>query len=135
MDHWLLGRGDRPNRSSVTPLLEMSDDNESNGRIDARTFPLENTKWTDFYLHRDGRLGKGLPAKDGGSDQYFSGTGRQFWSYQAGEMTGPPFTTTDAPDELTFKTKRFRRPTAIIGSTTAQLHVSSTLRSQISTCN
>lgn len=33
---------------------------------------------------------------DGRSDQYFSGTSRQFWSYQAGEMTGPPFTTTDA---------------------------------------
>jgi len=126
MDHWLLGRGQQPNRSSVTALLEMSDDNESNGRLDARTFPLENTRWTDFYLHKDGRLGKSVPSKDGGSDQYFSGTGRQFWSYQAGEMTGPPFTTADAPDELTFATEEFDRPTAVIGPTTAKLHVSST---------
>ncbi len=35
-----------------------------------------------------------------GSDQYFSGTHRQSWLYQAGPALGPPFTTEDGPDQV-----------------------------------
>ncbi|MGH2698020.1 MAG: CocE/NonD family hydrolase [Actinomycetota bacterium] len=126
MDHWLRGKGRRPNRTSVTALLEMSDDDVPNGRLDARTFPLENSNWTEFFLRADGGLARRAPGARGGSDQYFSGSPRQFWSYQAGEMVGPPFTTADAPDELTFRTKRFRKAKALVGPMTAELFVSST---------
>lgn len=126
MDHWLRGKGERPNRNSVTALLEMSDDNASNGRVDARSFPLETTRWTDLFLNEEGRLSRKAPGKKGGSDQYFSGSPRQFWSYQAGESVGPPFTTADAPDELTFRSKRFKRAAAIVGPITAKLYLSST---------
>ena len=126
MDHFLLGRGARPETSSVTALLEMSDDNVSNGRIDARAFPLENTRWVDLFLGPNGRLGRRAPGESGGSDVYFSGSPRQFWSYQAGEMVGPPLTTADAPDELTFRSRRIKRPRALVGPIIAELYVSST---------
>jgi uncharacterized protein len=126
MDHWLRGKGSRPRPSSVTTLLEMSDDNVANGRIDSRTFPLERSNWTEYFFQPNGGLGRGAPGAGGGSDQYFSGSPRQFWSYQAGEMVGPPFTTTGAPDELTFRTKRFKKRVAVVGPMTAELYLSST---------
>jgi uncharacterized protein len=125
MDHWLLGQGKRPERSSVTALLEMVD-NEPNGRLDARTFPLENTKWTNYYLQPEGGLALEPPGKDGGSDMYFSGSPRQSWSFQAGHTAGAPFTTEDGPDQVTYSTSEFKSPTAMIGPATATLYVSST---------
>ncbi|HEX2051827.1 MAG TPA: CocE/NonD family hydrolase [Actinomycetota bacterium] len=124
MDYWLRGASDAPARSSVTTLLEMTSDG-SNGRIESRTFPLEQSRWRDLYLRSDGRLRFASPGRDEGSDSYFS-SGRQSWSYQGGEDTGPPLTTEEGPDELTYRSKRFGRATAIVGPATATLYASST---------
>lgn len=125
MDAWMLGNQPRPPRSSVTTLLENVE-RKSNGRLDSRTFPLENTRWTELYLAPEGGLEERPPGKDGGSDAYFSGSPRQAWSYQAGPSFGPPVTTSDGPDELTYATAPFRSNTAIVGPSTATLYLSST---------
>ncbi len=127
VDHFMLGTGsdaDFP-RTKVTTFLEMVD-NKPNGVLENRTFPLETTRWTDFYLHPDGELRLKKPSEDGGSDVYFSGSGRQSWSYEAGGGAGAPFTTADAPDELSYATKKFDEDVAIVGPGTATLYVSST---------
>ena len=134
MDHWMLAkdygfgrwrRSDPTPPTSVTTFLELSG-GEPNGRKDARTFPLEDTRWTDFYLGPDGRLGRKAPGANGGSDVYVSGSPRQAWSYQAGHTAGSPLTTQSGPDELEYATEPFARPTAIIGPATATLFMSST---------
>ncbi|HEV3473824.1 MAG TPA: CocE/NonD family hydrolase, partial [Actinomycetota bacterium] len=62
MDHWIRGKNRgfgeiRDDRSSVVTLLELhreADGLVSNGRIRSETFPLEQTRWTDYHLRRGG---------------------------------------------------------------------------------
>ena len=125
MDHWMRGENSDFPKTSVRTLFEMSED-KSNGELVTRTFPLENTDWTDYFLHSEGRLSAKKPGNDEGADMYFSGSPRQAWSYQAGHTAGSPFTTADGPDELTYATDKFKTPTALIGPATATLYVQST---------
>ena len=92
------------------------------------TFPLEDTQWDNLYFGPNGMLTQEPPGADGGSDDYFSGSVRQAWSYQAGHEVGAPVTTEDAHgvDELVFATDTFDSDTAIIGPSTATLFMSST---------
>jgi putative CocE/NonD family hydrolase len=116
-------------RSSVVTYLEnlQGEDDVPVSKLN-RTFPLEDTRWTNLYFGPEGKLSRGAPGKDGGSDVYFSGSGRQSWSYQGGHSSGAPFTTEDAhgQDELIYSPEKFKQPTAIIGPATATLHMSST---------
>lgn len=125
MDQWMRGHDKGYPRTSVRTLLEMSS-NESNGELVTSTFPLENTQWTDYYLHSEAELSAKSPGEDEGSDVYVSGSPRQAWNYQAGYTAGPPFTTADGPDELAYATSKFKQPTALIGPATATLFVQST---------
>jgi putative CocE/NonD family hydrolase len=125
MDYWMRDHGAPYPDSSVTTLFETVDD-VPNGRKDSRTFPLEDTVWTDYYLQADGGLATKQPNGDGGSDVYFSGSPRQGWIYQAGHSAGSPMTTESGPDEITFSTGEFKEPTAMVGPATASLYVSST---------
>jgi putative CocE/NonD family hydrolase len=125
MDHWMRGDGRRFPSSSVRTLFEMSE-GRSNGDMVSKTFPLEDTDWTDLYLQPEGKLAADVPNPDGGSDQYVAGSPRQAWNYQAGYSAGPPVTTADGPDELTYRTPEFDEPTALIGPSTATLYVQST---------
>ncbi|HEX2032217.1 MAG TPA: CocE/NonD family hydrolase [Actinomycetota bacterium] len=146
MDHWMRGEENgfgtlEERHSSVVTLLEMNDPvppppgpaathptqvPRANGRIESRTFPLEATRWTDWYLRAGGRLRRAPPRADEGSDVYLSGSRRQSWNFQAGPGFGPPLTTADGPDELTYTTRRFRRSKALVGPITATLFMSST---------
>jgi putative CocE/NonD family hydrolase len=134
MDHWIRGanRGFgklRHDRSSVLTLLELHAEGEgltANGKIRSRTFPLEQTQWTDWYLHRGAGLSVQPPAADEGSDRYLSGSPRQSWSYQAGPTAGSEFTTPAGPDELTYRSEPFAQNTAIAGPILATLFASST---------
>lgn len=136
IDHFMLGHGtiNRGNgigngipETHVTTLLELSKDDEiPNGVLESRDFPLPESDWTDLYLGPDSRLGTQSPGPDGGSDQYFSGSMRQSWNYQAGWDAGPPVTTEDGPDEVTYSTKAFDDPTLIDGPATATLFAQST---------
>jgi putative CocE/NonD family hydrolase len=125
LDRWVRGAGGDFARSSVTTLFELSN-GKSNGRKVSRTFPLEDTRWTDVFLRRNGRLSFAPPIKNEQSDQYLSGSPRQSWSYQAGHEAGSPVTAAEGPDELTYITKSFRSPVALVGPMTATLFVSST---------
>ena len=133
LDHWVAGvdqgfgtwkRGSPP-PSSVRTLLEMADD-KSNGHKDSTTFPLEDTRWTDFFLREEGALSRARPGASEAADSYVSGTSRQSWSFQAGHAAGSPLTTEDGPDELTYRSEEFASPTAVIGPLTATLFLSST---------
>ncbi len=125
LDFWARGAGHRYPHSSVKTLLELTDKG-SNGRKLSRTFPLEDTRWTRFYLHDEAGLSTKRAGKDEGSDAYVSGSPRQSWSYQAGQTAGSQFTTPGGPDELEFATGKFEKATAIVGPSTASLYVSST---------
>jgi len=128
LDHYLrgIGRG-YPASSVVTYLENLQGGDDVPVAIENKTFPLENTKWTDLYFGPDGSI-QAKPEKTAGNDSYLSGSPRQSWSYQAGHSRGAPFTTQDANgvDELVFSTKKFDKPTAIIGPATATLFMSST---------
>ena len=136
VDHFMLGNGtiNRGNGSGngipethVTTLLELSKgDEKPNGVLESRDFPLPETDWTNLYLSPEGRLDTSRPGPDGGSDTYLSGSMRQSWSYQAGWDAGPPVTTQDGPDEVTYSTKKFDEPTLIDGPATATLFARST---------
>ncbi|HEX2239798.1 MAG TPA: CocE/NonD family hydrolase [Actinomycetota bacterium] len=130
MDHWMLGEDGghgtvAADRSSVTTLLELVD-NESNGRKDSRTFPLEDTQWTRFFLDAQSKIDLTPPRTGEAYSPYVSGSPRQSWSYQAGHTFGSPITTENAPDELVFKTEPFKEPVAMIGPATATLFLAST---------
>lgn len=132
MDLWLRAEGEKDikvdkdyPKSAVRTLFELSG-SESNGSKESKTFPLEDTKWTDLFLRSEGGISKDAPGADGGSDVYVSGSPRQAWSYQAGHTAGSQFTTPEGPDELTFSTDAFEKPTAIVGPSTATLFLSST---------
>ena len=135
LDHWMRGVNGgfgnvKPARSSVSVLFETHKDDTGalvpNGRKDARTFPLPDTRWTDWYLHGDGSLSTDAPAAPEPSQPYVSGTKRQFWSYQAGGDFGPPVTTAEGPDELTYRGDPVSSDTAIAGPITATLFLQST---------
>jgi putative CocE/NonD family hydrolase len=135
MDHW-TGRRDggfgtlAQRRTSVRTLLEIHDDGKGtlvpNGVKDSRTFPLEDTAWTSYYLGAGNTLTTTAPAGTGGSDVYLSGSLRHSWSYQAGPNAGPPLTTAQAPDEVSYDSAPFTRPTAVVGPITADLWASAT---------
>lgn len=135
LDHWLRGVNGgfgnlRQARSSATVLFETYKDDSGalvpNGRKDARTFPLPDTRWTDWYLHGDGSLTTDAPTAAEPSQQYVTGTKRQFWSYQAGGGFGPPVTTAEGPDELTYRGDPVASDTAVAGPITATLFMQST---------
>jgi predicted acyl esterase len=97
-------------RATSRVLLEITRDtaNRSNGHIDSSGFPLAQTQWTDFYFQVDGTLDTARSSiahgETGSGSTYFSGSKRQFYSYQAGTGTGAEVSTADAAgaDELIF---------------------------------
>lgn len=113
--------------SSVATFLEnLQGEDDVPALLNSRTFPLEQTQWTNVYLGPDGKLQES-PAKEAGQYSYASGSPRQSaWSYQAGHSAGAPFTTEEGPDGLTFRSEKFKAPTALIGPATATLFMSST---------
>jgi putative CocE/NonD family hydrolase len=126
-------------RSSVSVLFETHKEKQvdeetqaekellvPNGRKDAKTFPLPDTNWTDWYLHGDGSLTTDAPTGAEPSQPYVTGTKRQFWSYQAGGDVGPPLTTAAGPDELSYRSDPVPTDTAVAGPITATLFVQST---------
>ena len=128
LDHYLRRLGPGYNSSSVVTFLEnlQGEEDVPVAKVN-RTFPLEDTKWTDMYLRADGKLSEQKPKKDEGSSSYVSGSPRQSaWVYQAGHEPGAPFTTEEGPDGLSFTSEKFRQPTAMIGPATATLYMSST---------
>ncbi len=135
MDHWMgrhdYGFGTRAqHRTSVRTLFEIHDNGRGtlvpNGVKDSRTFPLEDTRWTEFYLGAGGRLTTTRPRGSEPPDGYLSGTERYSWSYQAGPQAGAPVTTQQGPDALTYRTPAFTRNTAVVGPITADLWLAST---------
>jgi putative CocE/NonD family hydrolase len=134
IDHWVRGLdrgfGTRAqDKSSVSVFLDTHREGDvlvSNGRKNGTTFPLADTKWTDWYLHANGTMGTTSPTGVEAGSPYVSGTGRQFWSYQAGGDVGPPVTTAAGPDELTYRSAPLATNTAVIGPMAATLFVQST---------
>ncbi len=98
-----------------------------NGRLDSTEFPLTQTEFTDWYLHGDGSLTTEPPVEAEPDRWYVSGTKRQFWSYQAGGSVGPPITTAEGPDELSWQTDPLAEDTAIAGPIAATLWAKSTV--------
>lgn len=132
MDYWMLGIANPfvPNpdnrATSVRSLYEMrSSDSSPQGIKDSNSFPLEDTTWTPYYFSGSDSLVTDRHAVASGSGQYFSGTGRQSWSYQAGTS---PVNTEPGQDELTFTSPGFVTDTAIAGPITANLFIQSTAK-------
>lgn len=119
LDHWL--RGITPDakwgmtaknaagktvvkRASVRTLFEVHPNEDgdlvSNGQHDANGYPLDGTRFTDYYLCAGKTLRTDRGSCEKGSDPYLSGTRRQSWLYQAGSEAGPPFTSADGPDQI-----------------------------------
>jgi uncharacterized protein len=127
LDHFLRDVGKGYEASSVVTYLEnLQGEDDLPAVKHNRTFPLEDTQWTNLYLGPEGKL-LGSPGKAAGEYQYVSGVPRQSaWSYQAGHSAGAPLTTEEGPDGLSFETGKFKEPTALIGPATATLFMSST---------
>ncbi len=127
LDHYLRDVGKGYARSSVATFLEnLQGEEDVPVAKENRTFPLEDTDWTNLYLGADNKLVGNAP-RDPGAASYLSGSPRQSaWSYHAGHSAGAPFTTAEGPDGLTFRTAKFDKPTAVIGPATATLFMSST---------
>jgi putative CocE/NonD family hydrolase len=125
LDQWVRRVPKDFGSSSVTTLLEMSDD-RSNGRKDSRTFPLEDTRWTNAYLDEGGALTWDAPRGSQTEASYLSGSPRQSWSYQAGHSAGSQVSTPEGPDELTYRSEKLKSPLAVVGPITATLYLSST---------
>ncbi|MDQ3982533.1 MAG: CocE/NonD family hydrolase [Actinomycetota bacterium] len=125
LDQWVRGIPHGFGTSSVTTLFEMSDD-RSNGRKDSRTFPLEDTRWTDAYLEEGGALTWDAPRGPQTEVSYVSGSLRQSWSYQAGHSAGSQISTPEGPDELTYRSEKLKSPLTVVGPITATLYMSST---------
>ncbi|MCA1726579.1 MAG: CocE/NonD family hydrolase, partial [Actinobacteria bacterium] len=135
MDHWMRGahKGHgtlKQDRTSVRVLFEghrdADGDEVPNEIMNRRTFPLEDTTWTDYYFHAEGGLSKALPASGEGSDSFVAGSERQSWFWETGPNAGQEFSTPEGPDELNYRTAVFTRPMAIAGPVTANLYMSST---------
>ncbi|HEX6311911.1 MAG TPA: CocE/NonD family hydrolase, partial [Acidimicrobiia bacterium] len=134
LDHWVRGVNGgfgsaRNARSSVTTFFEVHRNADgtlvTNGRLDAKSFPYPETQWTDWYLHENGTVDTAAPTIPEGGSWYASGSHRQSWSFQAGPSAGPPVTTTDAPDEVSYRSEPFAESMAIAGPMTATLFVQS----------
>jgi len=134
IDHWLRkvdgGFGmKKTDKSSVSVFLEShrdaADTLVANGQKNSQRFPLTDTKWQDWYLHADGTMGTTKPTAGEDGLPYVSGTGRQLWSYQAGGAVGPPVTTAEGPDELTYRSEPMATDTAVIGPMAATLYIQS----------
>ncbi|HEY8393389.1 MAG TPA: CocE/NonD family hydrolase [Thermaerobacter sp.] len=134
MDHWLRGIDGgfgklHQDRTSVVTLLEMHETGQglrSNGRKLSRTFPLEDTIWTSWYLRGNGKLSTRPPDRPEEAASYVSGPGRQSWSYQLGPGIGPPLTTAPGPDEVEYRSEPFREDTLVAGPITATLYMATT---------
>jgi uncharacterized protein len=135
MDQWIRGvdrgfGGLAQDRSSVTTFFEMHRNADGvlvpNGRKNSVTFPLEDTRWTNYFLREGGRLTRQAPSGAEAPDSYVSGSPRQSWSYQAGPEFGPPATTEEGPDELTFRSGPVSANAAIAGPITGTLFLSTT---------
>jgi putative CocE/NonD family hydrolase len=138
VDHWLGVDRDvktygswpngKPHVSVLTRFDTVATDQGqvSQGQKLSTSYPLEDTEWTDYYLHSDGSLDREAPAGPEPTLDYVSGSPRQAWSYQAGDGAGPPLTTESAPDELEFATEGLAEDTAVVGPITATLYASLT---------
>ena len=125
MDQWVRGvPGGFTASPTVTVFFETHKEGATlrpNGRLDSANFPLTQTTFTDWYLHGDGTLSTTPPPGPESDRGYVHGTKRQFWSYQAGGSVGPPITTAEGPDELTWRTDPVAQDTAIAGPIAATL--------------
>ncbi|MEX2457960.1 MAG: CocE/NonD family hydrolase, partial [Actinomycetota bacterium] len=134
MDHWMRGvnKGHgrlKQDRTSVRVYFETHSGETGttpNGILNARTFPLETTRWTDYFLRADGVLSTAAPGSGEGSSDWFSGPGRQSWFYETGPTGGSEFTTPEGPDEVNFRSEPVTKNLAIAGPVTATLHVAAT---------
>lgn len=135
MDHWMgrhdYGFGTRAqDRTSVETLFEIHDAGHGTlrptGIKQSTSFPLEDTRWTSYFLGAGNKLTTSRPGRSEPTDAYVSGSLRHSWSYQAGPNAGPPLTTTSGPDEVSYDSTPFHRPTAVSGPITADLWMSST---------
>lgn len=131
MDHWMRGVDNgfgtlAADGSFVRVLQEFH--GTPNSVIDDTRFPLTNTAWTPYYLRSDGSLSTAAPAAPEADLAYLSGSGRQSWFYEAGYDFGPPFTTADGGDELTFASAAVPagQTLSIAGPVMATLQVAST---------
>lgn len=130
MDHWVRGvqKGFgtlAQKRRTATTFFEVHRDAQDvlrpNGRKDGTAFPFGDTQFTDWYLTGDGELTKVRPFGIEPSRSYLSATHRQLWSYQAGATVGPPLTTMEGPDELTYRSLPLAKAVTIAGPVTATL--------------
>jgi putative CocE/NonD family hydrolase len=135
MDHWMRGvnKGHgtlAQDKTSVRVLFEghhtADGDEVPNEIMNRRTFPLEDTTWTDWYMRKDGGLSTKPPGSGEGSDAFVAGTERQSWFWETGENGGEQFSGPAGPDEVNYLSPAFTRPTAIAGPVTANLYMSST---------
>ena len=131
MDQWVRGvAGGFTSSPSATVFFETHKQGDGklhpNGRLDSTNFPLTQTEFTDWYLHGDGSLSTTPPAAPESDRFYLHGTRRQFWSYQAGGSVGPPITTMEGPDELTWRTEPMAEDTAMAGPIAATLWAKTT---------
>src|SRR5206468_3130258 len=87
-------------------------------RTDSSTWPLETTRWTDYYLQPGGGLATAKPT--GAAEvPYVSGSPRQSWSFQAGPTAGSPLTTDSRPpDEAVFRSAPMTSPLVIVAGNT-----------------
>ncbi|MCA1825161.1 MAG: CocE/NonD family hydrolase [Mycobacteriales bacterium] len=141
IDHWMgranhgfgtfvRGRRGQQVSSTVETLFEVKPGAKPgtwvpNGVKRSRTWPLEDTRWTDLFLGTERAL-VGAPTRGpGGSDTYFSGSQRQSWQNSTGETAGHEFSTPDGPDQLRYTTAPLRANLAVSGPITANLWLSS----------
>ena len=140
MEHWMRGIDGghgtlRADKTSVRVLLEThsgecrpgtpSSCDEPNGELHRRTFPLEDTKWTDYYFREGQTLLPAPPQRGEQFASYVSGTKRQAWWRRAPgpwDEAGKP----SGPDELSFRSAPMKRNLAIAGPILATLYMSST---------
>jgi predicted acyl esterase len=88
-------------------------------------FPLKQTRFTDLYGTRDGRMAFDAKAMKADTIDWLHGSRRQSYSFQAGHEEGGEISSPTGPDEAVL-TYKFDKPTAIAGPITANLFVSST---------
>jgi putative CocE/NonD family hydrolase len=132
MDYWMRGVRNpyvnlKARRVSVRTLFEMHPTDKgirSNGFKESRSFPLEDTTWTPFFLGPDATLSRTKTTP--GTASYLFGTKRQAWLYEAGPEVGPPVTTAQGPDEIDFVSAPFKKTTGIAGPITANIFLEST---------
>jgi uncharacterized protein len=111
--------------STARVLLGYRNDGRFEGVIDSDTYPLRQTAWTDLFVSGDGSLTFDPSAVQSGSLDWFNGSRRQAYSYQAGKDEGGFFSSPTGPDELEL-THTFTEDVILAGPITATLNVAST---------